>query len=253
MQITQTVTRMSQELLPEFSDAHCHLDLFKDPNKIIEESKKNGVGLMIAAGDSKANSLACIKLANGASVFTVIGIGPDFSVSDSEFVDEIETEILKNPQIIGIGEIGLDAKLAKEISIEQQKSIFERQIDIAKSLDLPIVIHSRGAIKEVMRIVESKKVKKAVFHYFEGDEKQAIELACKGYTISIPPFETAKRKRVIKALGINNLVAETDAPVVGKTPIDVKKVVETIANIKGISLEDAASKTTENIRRLFYI
>jgi TatD DNase family protein len=131
--------------------------------------------------------------------------------------------------------------------------VFSEQVRIAKDIGLPIVIHSRGYLDEVVKVLEQERVRGAMFHFFDGDEKQAVELAAKGHFISIPPADTGKRRRIIKEVGIRSLVVETDSPVVGRTPADVIGVCETIAKVKGITLEEAAANTTENIRRLFFI
>jgi TatD DNase family protein len=237
----------------EFVDAHCHLNLFAEPHKTISESRSKGVGVIVTAGGSGKDNIETLKLLEHERVFAVVGIGPDFAAKDSGLVGEIEALVKMSRKIVGIGEIGVDTKVAADNDLGLQKEIFRKQVQIAKELDLPIVIHSRGALDEVIKIIESEHMKRAMFHFFEGDEKQASELAKKGYLISIPPAWTGKRKRIIKEVGLNSLVAETDSPIVGKTPADVVGVCEAIAKLKGVSLEEVATETTENIRRLFYI
>ncbi|MGA3020837.1 MAG: TatD family hydrolase [Candidatus Micrarchaeales archaeon] len=235
----------------EFSDAHCHLNLFKNVDEVLAEARKRGVGIIITSGgNAKDNEENCM-LTRKESIFAVIGIGPDSPVPESDFTEEVEKIIKSNEKIVGIGEIGIDVK--KEMDIGVQKRLFRMQLELANKLDFPVVIHSRGALKDVLEIIEKVKVKRIMFHFFEGDEKQAIELAKKGYLISIPPAETEKRKKIILEVGLESLVVETDSPIVGKTPADVVKVCATIAKLKNIPLEDVAAKTTENIRRLFYI
>ena len=90
-----------------------------------------------------------------------------------------------------------------------------------------------------------------MFHFFEGDEAKASELAELGYLISIPPIESSRRKRVINELSIDSIAVETDSPVVGKSPLDVIRIVEWIAEIKGISFDDASMRITQNVKKLF--
>lgn len=251
----QTVTLDRQMLMQraEFADAHCHLNLFNNPAWSVNEAIKRGVRIIVTAGGNNKDNADVAQIAMLDRVFGVLGIGPDFSVADSKFVEGLENTIKSNSKLVGIGEIGIDHKVEDTNSIEVQREVFSKQLELANKLNLPVVIHSRGALDEIRETLESMKVSRVLFHFFEGDEKQAAELAKKGYFISIPPAMTEKRKRVIKEVNINNIVAETDSPIVGKTPADVIGVCETIAQIKGVSLEEVATKTTENIRRLFYI
>jgi TatD DNase family protein len=235
----------------EFSDAHCHLNLFNNIDEILTEARKKGVGLIITSGGNAKDNKENCMLAERENVFAVIGISPDSPVPKPDFIEEIEKIIKGSEKIVGIGEIGIDVKEVMEIGM--QKKVFKMQLELANKLDFPVVIHSRGALKDVLEMIENLKVKRAMFHFFEGDEKQAVELAKKGYLISIPPAETEKRKRVISEVGLESLVVETDSPIVGRAPADVIKVCATIAKLKDIPIEDVAARTTENIRRLFYI
>ncbi len=255
MQQTASMTLERQETAQwqEFSDAHCHLNLFKDPAAVLDRARKKGVGLVITSGGSEKDSVEGARLASVEQAFAVIGVGPDFAARDAGFVDGLERMIKENMKIVGIGEIGLDAKVAEKEGTGLQKRLFEEQAAIAERLGVPIVIHCRGMLGDAMDILERVGTSKAMFHFFDGDEKQAVALAGMGFFISIPPALTSKRKRVIKEVSLSSLVVETDSPVVGEAPDDVIEVCTEIAGIKGVSLEEVAAKTTENIRRLFNI
>jgi len=255
MQHSQTldVEKLELAIKTEFTDAHCHINLFKNPIATIREARGKGVSAMIAAGGSWKDSVEVAALSREEPVFAVVGIGPDFVASDSAFVSKLEELIKSSRKIVGIGEIGIDVKVTGQNKREQQEETFSKQLHLAKSLELPVVIHSRGALKEIMEMLTEMQIRKAMFHFFEGDEKQAEELAERGYLISIPPAETSRREKIIQKLSLDSLVAETDSPIVGKTPADVIEVCKTIAKLKGVSLEEVAEQTTENIRNLFYI
>jgi TatD DNase family protein len=235
----------------EFADAHCHLNLFDDPNGVLMESRDEGVSTIVTAGGNASDNDDAVALAEIDGVFAVVGIAPDFC-AESEKVNSLEKLVKSSRKIVGIGEIGIDTKV-KTHGIEEQEKIFVKQVRIAKDLGLPVVVHCRGALDRVIKVLDSESIRGAMFHFFEGDEKQAAEIVRKGHFISIPPAETSKRKRVIKATGMQNIVVETDSPVVGKTPSDVIKVCEMIALMKGLTVEEVATATTENIRRLFFI
>lgn len=236
----------------ELADAHCHLELFENYKVAISDARMAGVRWIITAGCNKASSMAAVSIADGKGVFAVIGVDPAAPAVDDSFIPEITKIIKSNRNVIGIGEVGLDYKLPNP-NKEMQKKRFIDQINVAKELDVPIVIHARGAISDVIDIVEKENVSKAMFHFFEGDEKQAVHLANRGYFISIPPIESSKRRRVINSLELSSIVVETDSPVVGKGPIDVIKTVGWIAQIKGVDFKDAARATTQNVKKLFSI
>lgn len=236
----------------ELADAHCHLHLCENPQLVIKKAISDGVTTIITAGGSARDNEAVLQLANGSNVFGVIGIDPSSVAREGNNVPELEKLLKSNVNVRGIGEIGLDIKITSS-TLERQQKVFVEQIALAKRLDVPIVIHSRGMIDEVIKVVEQEKVERAMFHYFEGNAEQARLLASKGFLISIPPTNLEARKQIIKAVDISNIVAETDAPVAGKEPSDVIRVVEMIALAKEISFGDAAQRTAENVRRFFYI
>lgn len=251
-QQTQSLKIQALRISPELSDAHCHLNLFHRPLDIISNARNVGIGVIVTAGGSAKDNSENADLAGVAQgVFAVVGISPDFSESEQNQLEELADFVKNNEKVVGIGEIGLDAKSHADIGV--QRKMFDAQLDLAKDLDVPVVIHSRGFLDEISGMLAEKGIRKALFHFFEGDENQAKALAERGHLISIPPVETSRRKRVIKSTSINNIVAETDSPVVGKDPTDVVKVCGTIASLKRMSVEDVAYATTENIRRLFYI
>ena len=245
------VTENKESLLVsnELIDAHCHLDMFPDPDIIKKDSRFGGLSAIITAGGSRKSSMAAIDVADGEMVFAVIGIDPQSAETDEDFIGEMTGLVKANKKVVGVGEIGLDYKVGP--GKELQKRVFEEQIELAKALDIPIVVHSRGAMEDVVKIVKKHDVKKAMFHFFEGDEIVAKELASLGYLISIPPAESSKRKRVINALSISNISVETDSPVVGKSPLDVIRTVEWISELKGLSFNETSARITENVKKLF--
>lgn len=235
-----------------FADAHCHLDLFPDPNAVVAEARKAGVGIIITAGSDAESNVRMLELAKGG-VYGVAGICPDAAVDGFGRVDELVELIKMNRNIVGIGEIGLDATILERVPMEKQVEVFERQIGIAKEMELPVVVHARKAIDKVMEILEEKGVERALFHYFEGGESEARIAEKRGWLVSIPPFESGKRRRVIKEIELSSIVAETDSPAVGKSPADVVEVIARIAEIKGIGTDEAGERITKTIKEYFYI
>ncbi|MGC8629282.1 MAG: TatD family hydrolase [Candidatus Micrarchaeia archaeon] len=236
-----------------YADAHCHLAAFENPSGEISRAIEAGVSIMICSGDSINESEACIRLSDSKYVFATVGISPEFAKAEGALVSKIEGLAYSNKgKVVGIGEIGLDKKETLKNEISVQEDAFASQIMLAKEAKLPIVIHSRGMLQRVVEIVKGYGVERAMFHFFEGTAGEAMELA-KRYMISIPPNVNKERKRIISSLDIDNIVAETDSPFAGKSPTDVIRVIEEIAKIKGISVDNAADKITQNIRNLFNI
>ena len=239
------------KLQPEFSDAHCHPDIFKDPAKMLAEARQAGVGTIIGAGGNADSNNALVELCEANGIFGVIGMDPSSNCSEDS-IKAIEEKIKTHSKIIGIGEIGLDF-VKSGIAENLQKSIFSSQLELAEKLGIPVVIHSRGAIGAVIEMLQEYKTVRAMFHFFEGDEDTAISLASNGHVISFPPAKSPKRMRVASALEIKHIAIETDSPVVGKSPSDVIGVFESIAEAKKINVEDLADTVMENLRELFYI
>ncbi len=235
------------------TDAHCHLDLFDAPAKIVEEATGRGVDLIITAGGSGKGNAGTWNLSRLPHVYGVIGIDPGSANEDDGYFDELEIMVKGNDKIVGLGEIGLDATVENSAAAYRQVEVFERQLEIARRLEMPVVIHSRKRLDEVVGMLVEKRMPRVMFHFFEGDEKEAAELAGRGWLLSIPPAESGKRKRIINEIELSNIVTETDSPVVGKTPADVFQVIDYIARIKNVSPVEVAEQTTKNVKGFFGI
>jgi TatD DNase family protein len=238
----------------ELADAHCHLDMV-DANAIAS-SKAYGVSVMITNGGSMKANMETLRIADGKHVFAAIGMGPEEAVNAGE--EEVEFSlglVRKNKgRIVGVGEVGLDYKIADSFErVALQKTVLERFIDIAAELGIPISIHSRNAMDDLLKLLEEKKAEKVHLHFFEGDVAQAKTAASRGYFISVPPIESSKRNRAIKEIPIEQLMAESDSPAAGALPKDVEKSVMIIAKAKGIDYARAAEITTANTKRFFNI
>jgi len=180
---------------------------------------------------------------------------------------EKELTIVRNyfeqRSFLAVGEIGLD--FYWDVSFkEQQYTSFHMQIDLALHYDIPIVIHSRESTDECIRVVKEhqKGNLKGVFHCFSGSAEQARQITDLGLYLGIGGVLTFKKSgldAVMKETGINQVVLETDAPYLAPVPFRgkrnecsyIKYVAQKLADIKQISLEDAAAITTKNAEDLF--
>ena len=235
-----------------FADTHCHLDLFADPRRTFDKAREAGVGMAITAGGSSESNMKILDIV-GEGIYGVVGISPESTLMDSAGVEDLPEIVRMKRHIIGIGEIGLDAVMAGRSPLDVQEKAFRRQLDIASSMELPVVVHSRRMIKMTMKVLKESSITNAVFHYFEGNEEDAKTIEREGWLVSIPPIESGRLVRTIKALDIDSIVAETDSPVVGKYPSDVIGVIEKIAALKGISAIEAGEKMTKTLKEYFYV
>jgi TatD DNase family protein len=247
----------------EFADAHCHLDIIKDHDLVLQ-SINGGVLTIVTDGIDILTSRVALKIATmNKNVFAAIGIDPEnalrMEISTARnnlihSVKELKEMATSNERVVGIGEIGLDYMKAKsDAEKAKQKKVFVGMIELALELDLPVSVHSRESMNDVLEILKDKSVKKAHLHFFEGNVQQAKEAERLGYMISIPPLSSTKRTEVIKDVSIDKLMVESDAPVVGASPLYVRKAAEIVAEAKRITIERAAEQLTLNTKRFFNI
>ncbi|MGC9190329.1 MAG: TatD family hydrolase [Candidatus Micrarchaeia archaeon] len=242
--------KLSKHIL---ADSHCHLDLL-DKNSIAD-SIAHGIQLMVSDGVDTRSNMEVLKIADDTFIFPALGIDPEHAnLSQSELEFNLDLARINAKRLVAIGEIGLDYKIATDpISIEKQKYVFASFLELAKELDKPVSVHARNAIDDVLSILEGHNIRNAHLHFFEGNIEQAKRAERNGYMISIPPFSSSRRSSVIKSIAIDRLLAESDAPAAGKSPMDVEKSIKIIAEVKGIAFEKAAEQILANTRRFFRI
>jgi len=155
-------------------DVHAHLDdksFNSDLDKVIERSKKNNVVSIINCGINPESNRKTLELANKYKIIkAALGLYPidALKLNNEEIQKEIEFIKQNKEKIIALSEIGLDYKFSKEN--KKQKEIFLEFVSLAEKFSLPIIVHSRYAEKDIVTILESSKLKKIVFHCFNGDK-----------------------------------------------------------------------------------
>jgi TatD DNase family protein len=243
--------------LTELADAHCHLDLIHDAD-IIKKAVEKGVVFIVTDGVDVNSNMRALELADNKNIFVALGMDPEHIVDIPEHeldrIVEFNLALARQNRnrIVGIGEIGLDYKEEEWRRLaSRQKLVFSKFIKLAIELDLPVSVHARLALKDVFRILEEEHARKVHLHYFEGDEKDAELAVRRGYMISVPPIESSKRRRMIASTPIENLMAESDAPVVGNSPMAVEQSVRLVAEAKSIDFEGAAAALTNNTKGFF--
>lgn len=259
----------------EFFDSHSHYNDEKfdeDREEIIKDTYESGITKFVCAGYNIDSSLFSLELSKKYDfIYSICGISPnDIPQSEEELWKDIAkiTEIVKenkSKKLVAIGEIGLDYYWNKE-NKELQKEAFEKQIDLANELELPIVIHSRDASVDTIEMIRNHKVNKAgIFHCCQPNQemvRQALEL---GYYISFAGPITFKNSRnapdVIKMVPLDRILIETDSPYLTPEPNrgkrndcrNVKYVAQKIAELKNVPIEEIAKITYDNAKRIFEI
>lgn len=251
-------------------DTHAHLDDTKfdeDRDEVIERAKQGGVEYILTVSANVASSIENISLAQNYDIFYAsIGIHPHEVADLNSNVISALTDFSTYPKVVAIGEIGLDY-FYENSPREAQKIWFARQISLARSVRLPIIVHSRDAQEDTLNILRSERADEVggVMHCFSGSVETARELLNMGFMISFAgpiTFKNAKRlPEVIKYVPEDMILIETDCPYLapepyrGKRnePANVRLIAERIAEIKGKPFDYIAEKTTANAKRLFNI
>lgn len=251
-------------------DSHAHLDderFDKDRDRIIKSLKEFGIELVINPGADINSSIKAVALSEKYdNIYAAVGVHPH----DAKDMDKSTIELLKSftsrKKVIAIGEIGLDYYYDNSPR-DIQKKRFKEQIELAKEVNLPIIVHSRDASEDTYNILKEAQdgTLKGVLHCYSGSVEMAMEYIKLGFYISLAGPVTFKKarvpKEVAKAVPIDRLLVETDSPYLtpepyrGKRnePTFVRYVAGTIAELRNMPFEELASKTGENAKRLFGI
>jgi TatD DNase family protein len=251
-----------------YCDFHCHLDdecFEKNRSQIIDHCFSQGIASIIAVADPfKKMSLVKTEeiLAYNPNIYAVCGAHPHQADQYSLQIEKNMFDFLKIKNIVAVGEVGLDFHY-DFATRENQKNTFKRQIAIARELDLPLVIHSRNAEAELLKILEAEKFTlPVVFHCYTGNKHAAEEILKRGYYISVSGIITFKKadelREIVKIIPLQQLFSETDSPYLSpeprrgeiNTPLSVIQVVEKIAALKNMDTAQINAAIAENLQRL---
>ncbi len=252
-----------------YIDFHCHLDsdYFVDNiDSILETAIESGISTIVTVADpyeDKSHERSVEICKEKRNIFMMTAAHPH---NAGDYSKEIEKKIIDFstlPGAIGIGEAGLDFHYNFSTP-DVQKEVFKRQIGIAKEMKMPLIIHSREAESEVMKMLEDESFNyPVIFHCYTGNIEDAREILARGYHISISGIVTFKKadylREVVKIIPLDRIFTETDSPYLspvpfrGKTnnPSMVKIVADAIAEIKEITVEELNENVKTNLSRLF--
>jgi TatD DNase family protein len=249
-------------------DTHCHLDpehFPEGPDAVLERARAAGVGafVVIGVGQDLGSARAAIELADRRSdVRAVAGVHPhDASVLDSAMLGELDG-IVGRPRVVAVGEIGLDYHYMHSPR-DTQAEVFRRLIALAKKHAKPIVIHTREAAEDTLRILEEEGAKDVggIIHCFSEDRAFAERALAMDFDLSFSGIVTFKTARAIQDVAAwapaDRILVETDSPYLAPVPMRGRRcepahVVYTarrVAELRGEALEDLAARSSENARR----
>ncbi|AEX86258.1 hydrolase, TatD family [Marinitoga piezophila KA3] len=248
-------------------DTHCHLNLIEERNEIIKKFDNENMEFVIEVGIDIDNSFNTVELANTyEKIYASVGIHPNDSsnLSNKDF-DTIKI-LASNEKVIAIGEIGLDYYREYTTKKDQYKS-FINQLEIAKEIGLPVILHIREAYEDAFNLLVENGIpdKLGVVHCFSSDWKTARKFLDLGFYIGIDGPITFKNNHklveVVKNTPIEMILPETDSPFLtpvpyrGKrnNPLYVKYVIEKIAEIKEISIDETSEILLNNAKKAFSI
>ena len=249
-------------------DTHCHLDFNDfdaDRDAVIDRAKEKGIVKIINVGSSLEGSRRSVELSKRYDiVYAAVGIHPhEADIVTDKIVEDLKS-LAKDKKVVAIGEVGLDyyRNLSPK---DSQVEAFKKFIHLAGSLKLPLIIHSREADQDIIRILKSEKTEEqtGVIHCFSGDGQFLKECTGLGFNISFTSNLTFKKARalreVAKTVPIEKVLLETDAPYLApegirgrrNEPAYLAYLVDEWVKLTGLSKEDIERITTHNANELF--
>ena len=252
------------------TDSHCHLDrldLSRSNNSLdvaLDAATERGVSRFLCVCISEANRQAVLDIAaKRDNIFASTGIHP-CDVSETVVSQQALTEWAQHPKVVALGESGLDYFHSKDFVAEQQES-FANHLIVGKEQKLPVIVHTREAKEDTLSLIAEHACRESsgVLHCFTEDWDMAKRAMDMNFYISISgivTFRNAEALRdVVRQTPLDYLLVETDSPYLAPVPYRgkpnmpayVREVAEYVAELKGISYEALAEKTTDNFLKLF--
>jgi TatD DNase family protein len=249
-------------------DTHCHLDMEPyraDLDEVVARAGAHGVNRIITVGIDLASSRAALELAGiYPGIFAAVGVHPHNVAGLTDHDYRELADLAAKPAVVAYGEIGLDFHY-DYAPAEVQIKHFARQVDLAKQLALPLIVHDRDAHAEVLAVLDRARPLPAggVMHCFSGDAAFARAVIDLGFYVSIPGVVTFKKAEIlheaVRVISLERLILETDGPYLAPEPRRGRRnepalllfTAAKVAELKGLSLEAVAAATTANAEKLF--
>lgn len=251
-------------------DTHAHYDdeqYNDDRENLLREIFSSGIEKIVNSAATVSSIKECIELAHQYDqVYTTIGVHPSEIADVTEEYYDYLREMSKDKKVVAIGEIGLDYYWEKDLEVrKQQREVFTKQLELAYEVGLPIVVHSRDAAEETIEILRKapKREIPGIIHCYAYSVEMAREYVKMGYYLGIGGVVTFKNARVlkdvVKEIGLEHLVLETDSPYLSPEPhrgtrnssLNISYIVEKIAELTDRSVEEVERITTQNAYKVY--
>ena len=254
---------------PMIFESHAHYDseqFNEDRDKLLKSMPENGIGTIINSGADWDSVTEVVELAQKyPHVYAAVGLHPDeVGALNEERFEYVRSQCQKE-KVVAVGEIGLDYYWDNE-SHDVQKKWFIRQLELARELDLPVIIHSRDAAADTLEIMkEHAQGLRGVIHCFSYSKELAREYIKMGFHIGVGGVVTFKNgkklKEIVEEIPLDRILLETDCPYLAPVPFRGKRnsslyipyIAEEIANLKGITYDEVVAQTEQNGKKLFRI
>jgi TatD DNase family protein len=250
-------------------DSHCHLDAPEfdlDRDAVAQTAKQTGVGMIVIPAVCRENFQQVIQLsAQYPHCCYALGIHPMYvdgaQPSDLALLKQLIVEqlALPKPKIVAVGEIGLDFFVTQE-NRETQEYFFSEQLKIAKEFDLPVILHVRKAVDDILKHLRRNKVRGGIAHAFNGSAQQAeafIDLGFKlGFGGAMTYPRALKIRELAKNLPLDSIVLETDSPDIPpewlgtkgrNSPAELAKIAQILADLRGVKVSQIIEKTSKSV------
>lgn len=247
-------------------DTHCHLTdarLMSQVDEVLARATAVGVTKVVTISTELADARFCLAVCHGReNVRCTVGIHPNDVPKSHESDVAAFSEMLANPAVVGIGEIGLDYHYDADRA--RQRTFFEAQLSLAQDARRPVVIHCREAVDDTLAVMKNFRLLRAVFHCFTGTEAEAKRIVDAGYWLGYTGVVTYRnadeQRRAVVATPVDRLLVETDAPYLSPEPHRKQRVNEPalvihtarqVAKLKGMPYDAFDAIATGNALRFY--
>ena len=248
-------------------DSHCHLDAPEfdvDRDEVAQAAKQAGVDMIVIPAVARENFQQVIDLSNQYTHCRfALGIHPMYvdnaHPSDLSLLRALVSQYIATNKLVAIGEIGLDFFVTQQ-NRETQEYFFSEQLKIAQAFDLPVVLHVRKAVDDVLKHLRIHKVRGGIAHAFNGSAQQAQAFIGLGFKLGFGGAMTYTRalkiRELAKTLPLESIVLETDAPDIPpewvgtkgrNAPAELLKIAQVLADLRGVKVSQIIEKTGENV------
>jgi TatD DNase family protein len=252
--------------VPNLVDTHCHINFeedFPNPSEVVSQAVNAGVVRIIAVGCDTLTSQRAVELSDQfTEVFAVVGWHPNYSARyDASELKEIE-RLLTHPKAVALGEIGLDYHWNFASKAEQERCLTE-QLELAVTLDVPVVIHCRQAYDRLLEVLRQYDNLRLDFHCFSGEKHHLDEIREQGWYIGLDgPLtypKSGELRKMVAAFPKGQVLVETDSPYLSpksmrgrpNRPAYVVETAQMLAQVWQVPFAEAARITTENAETFF--